>query len=354
MIRDAQEAFKDSSLFESWFQREQYHRDSQSHNQKRKRTSRKQRQPIQVKIGHGGTLDPMATGVLVLGIGSGTKSLKKFLECTKSYECVVLFGTATDSYDAVGAVVARKSYAHVTKTMVEEALATFRGKIMQRPPIFSALRVQGKKLYEYAREGKEVPVEIQERPVEVKSLELVEWMQGGQHKWRWPEEEAEPAAKSVAERVLHLEKKEAGEKRKRDEDDETGHPSEPSPSKRKRASQDEAGTAAHQQPTSPMGNPDHPPEQVHIPPCPAPAARLRMTVTSGFYVRSLCHDLGHAVGSLGLMSSLVRTRQADFELGKNVLPYEDLAKGEEVWAKNLEPMLKAWATNEQEDDVSAH
>lgn len=82
------------------------------------------------------------------------------------------------------------------------------------------------------------------------------------------------------------------------------------------------------------------------PPSP-PAARLTMTVTSGFYVRSLCHDLGASLSSLGLMASLVRTRQADFELGKNVLEYEDLDKGEEVWGPKVEGMLEAW--NEKEE-----
>ena len=133
--------------------------ERENHNQKQKR-SRRARQPPQVKMGHGGTLDPLATGVLILGIGSGTKSLPQFLGCTKSYECTVLFGKATDTYDTEGKVVARKGYEHITKDMVEQALAKFRGKIMQKPPIFSALKVNGKKLYEYAREGKEVPIEI--------------------------------------------------------------------------------------------------------------------------------------------------------------------------------------------------
>jgi tRNA pseudouridine55 synthase len=76
-----------------------------------------------------------------------------------------------------------------------------------------------------------------------------------------------------------------------------------------------------------------------------PAAMLRMTVTSGFYVRSLCHDLGEAVGSQAIMAQLTRTRQAQFELGNNVLEYSDLAKGEDVWAKGVEEMLDVWNAN---------
>jgi tRNA pseudouridine55 synthase len=67
-----------------------------------------------------------------------------------------------------------------------------------------------------------------------------------------------------------------------------------------------------------------------------------MTVTSGFYVRSLCHDLGAAVGSLGCMAALVRSRQGDFELGKNVFEYADLAQGEEHWAPKVRQMLDDW------------
>jgi tRNA pseudouridine55 synthase len=71
-----------------------------------------------------------------------------------------------------------------------------------------------------------------------------------------------------------------------------------------------------------------------------------MTVTSGFYVRSLAHDLGAAVGSLALMSSLVRTRQGNFELGQNVLEYDDLATGEDEWAPKIGSMLAEWKGNE--------
>jgi len=157
-----------------------------------------------VKIGHGGTLDPMATGVLIAGVGKGTKSLQSFLTCTKSYEAVVLFGAATDTYDAVGKVVARAPYSHVTEEMVRDALGKFRGKIMQRPPIFSALWIDGKRAYDYAREGKELPREMAERPVEVVELEMVEWMEGGSHGFAFPEKVAEEGEMTAAEKLLRL------------------------------------------------------------------------------------------------------------------------------------------------------
>lgn len=354
VIRDVQKHFNPSNLFGPWLAKERERMERENHNQKQKR-SRRARQPPQVKMGHGGTLDPLATGVLILGIGSGTKSLPQFLGCTKSYECTVLFGKATDTYDTEGKVVARKGYEHITKDMVEQALAKFRGKIMQKPPIFSALKVNGKKLYEYAREGKEVPIEIEARDVETETLEMTEWMEGGTHSYHWPQVEAETSEKELANKVLHLdgdktpepevskasevEVAEAGEKRKRDETvgSAVGIPEH----KRVKAEGEseavssaltETGSTEEAQPATPAQRD----------PCPAPACRLRMTVTSGFYVRSLCHDLGAGVGSLGMMASLARTRQGEFELGKNVFEYEDLEKGEEHWAPQIQQMLDNW------------
>ena len=83
-----------------------------------------------------------------------------------------------------------------------------------------------------------------------------------------------------------------------------------------------------------------------------PAVKLRMTVTSGFYVRSLSHDLGEAVGSLACMSELVRTRQGDFEMGRNVMEYEELDKGEDVWGPQVEKLLEEWEGRNAELDDS--
>ncbi|THW90286.1 tRNA pseudouridine synthase B [Aureobasidium pullulans] len=325
-LRDLQGYLNPSKTFSPWIAAEKAKRDADAGNGKRR--TRKQKQAVQVKLGHGGTLDPLATGVLVVGVGSGTKKLQGFLDCTKVYETVVVFGAASDTYDTEGKVVKRAPYQHVTKDMVEEALKKFRGEIMQKPPIFSALRVQGKRLYEYAREGKEVPIEIQERPVTVSQLDCVEWLEPGTHKYHWPEKEAEEEEKKVADKLLPQLPEDtqatAGQEAQPDTED----------LKRKREGSDgpeakkiksEGAEAADQAPTV---DADAPKEDRG--PCPAPAARLRMTVSSGFYVRSLCHDLGAAVGSLGLMAALERSRQGEFELGRNVLEFEDLEKGEDL------------------------
>lgn len=330
---------------------------------KRTKKVKQMKHGMQVKMGHGGTLDPMATGVLILGVGSGTKSLQNFLGCTKSYEAVLLFGRATDSYDSMGKVVARKPFEHVTREKVEAALGKFRGKIMQRPPIFSALRVDGKRLYEYAREGKALPREIEERPVEVKELEITEWMEGGTHEYHWPEAEAGQEEKVFADKILHFGDQSspkpedeavaetiAGDKRKRGDNDETiagaVEPSGPPSTKRTKSDGESMASGA-----LPADATTDTPAATTRPPCPAPACRIRMTVTSGFYVRSFCHDLGAAVDSLGLMAELSRTRQGDFELGKNVFEYGELAKGEEVWAPQVRKMLDDWQEGHSEEKL---
>jgi tRNA pseudouridine55 synthase len=332
---------------------------------------------MNVKIGHGGTLDPLATGVLILGIGSGTKKLGPFMtECNKQYEAVLLFGAATDTYDTEGKVLSHKPYEHVTREAVEIALQKFKGQIMQKPPIYSALRVQGKRMYEYAREGKELPIEIKERPVSVLDIEVIEWMEGGTHPWHWPEQEAELEDKLVARKALHIEgdvsaSEEASSisaKRKREDTapgpddaspellDKRVKTEEQTPSGQPSRSTDDLPTSNAEVQTANKENPasaiDVPggdstaPETATRPPCPAPACRIRMDVTSGFYVRSLCHDLGAEVGSLGIMASLVRTRQGQFKLGTNVLPFEDVSKGEEIWGPKVESLLKQWQENE--------
>jgi tRNA pseudouridine55 synthase len=311
-------------------------------------------------MGHGGTLDPMATGILIIGVGNGTKELQGFLECTKSYETVVLFGASTDSYDVKGKVMAKAAYSHVTKEKVEEALAQFRGKIMQIPPIFSALRVNGKKMYEYAREGKDIP-ELEGRPVEVEELELVEWLEGGSHDYTWPVNEAAEEEKTAAEKLLYMSTESSSRKRKRNgnsEEQEAGDTQLELKGKKAKVDTKEETVESPVIVTEPAEGSDlmsgaiKPAAEVALSPEIGtqaaeqaerpPAARLRMTVTSGFYVRSLCHDLGKAVGSLGTMAALARTRQGYFELGKNALEYDDLEKGEDVWGPKVKSFLETW------------
>lgn len=124
------------------------------------------------KVGHTGTLDPMATGVLVISIGKGTKTSDYILSSDKVYEAKIKLGVLTDSYDITGKILEEEDV-HFTEEEIKDALIKLTGKISQRPPIYSALKVKGKKLYEYAREGKDV--EIKKRDVEIYKIELLDF-----------------------------------------------------------------------------------------------------------------------------------------------------------------------------------
>ncbi|KKK19329.1 hypothetical protein AOCH_006637, partial [Aspergillus ochraceoroseus] len=373
VIRKLQHHFNPSDLFKPWLDTERARRNRESNFQRKRRRS----QRLDVKIGHGGTLDPLATGVLVTGVGKGTKHLNDFLGCTKTYETVVLFGAETDTYDRLGKIVRRAPYEHITRDAVEKALEQFRGKIMQHPPIFSALKVQGKKLYEYAREGKEPPIEIKPRPVEVSDLRIVEWYEPGTHEYQWPEEEAPAEEKAVAEKLLAkddaLPVAESVEKADADGSSSSAKRKSPPPAEtpkneeqEEEEEEDASGAAAKKQKISaegdaaPSAQPDSKPSETPAPsttitaepqsdtssepPKSQPAAvKITMTVSSGFYVRSLAHDLGKALGSCALMSSLIRSRQAHFNLdSEQILEYKDLDAGEEVWGPKVQRFLDEW------------
>jgi len=110
----------------------------------------------QRRIGHAGTLDPMATGLLVIAVGSATRLLRFATETTKTYTGTVQFGSATDSLDADGVVVATKDVPPLSVALVQAAATQMLGPQQQIPPMVSAIKIDGKKLYELAREGKEV------------------------------------------------------------------------------------------------------------------------------------------------------------------------------------------------------
>ena len=126
-----------------------------------------------LKIGHGGTLDPMATGVLPVCIGAATRLSKFVLSGSKSYLMSAELGVSTDTYDSEGAESNRQGYSSVKSTDVKSILSEFRGEIDQVPPMYSAIKKDGQPLYKLARQGKTVPREP--RKVEVHKLELTTW-----------------------------------------------------------------------------------------------------------------------------------------------------------------------------------
>lgn len=347
----------------------------------------------QVKIGHGGTLDPLATGVLIVGIGSATKLLNQFLTCTKTYETTIVFGASTDSYDRAGRILTKRPYDHITREKVEALLPSFRGKQVQIPPLYSALKMDGKPLYEYAREGKPIPREIKGREVEAVEVELVEWYEPGKHNHRWPIEEAEAAERNLAEQVWRISKQQESAKNLTPEEKEVedqaiaAHESfkeefekrqdkliRDSPKPKSRHSRNSKEPPMMSGALGQLPQPAYSKRGAnHVPELPGkdspltwndegpPAVKIRLTVTSGYYIRSFCHDLGAKLDSAALMAELARTRQSDFEVGgATTLEYDDLFKGEEVWAPQLTEALLHWnkkgdeapETNGKKDNAS--
>eukprot|EP01038_Epipyxis_sp_PR26KG_P008926 gene8926-12037_t len=127
---------------------------------------------VKIKVGHGGTLDPLAEGVLVLGIGSGTKSLTDYLSGSKGYLAKAVLGKEMDTLDITGTVVEAVDSSHITTELLQQLIPEFTGNITQVPPMYSALKKDGKKLYELARQG--IEVEREARNLTVYRLSLIE------------------------------------------------------------------------------------------------------------------------------------------------------------------------------------
>jgi tRNA pseudouridine55 synthase len=204
------------------------------------------------RVGHAGTLDPAATGVLPVLIGQATRLAEYLVDATKAYEAVVELGVVTDTYDAEGDVVARQDASGVTREQVEGALAAFRGDFLQAPPAFSALKRDGVPLYKRARRGEHV--EVESRPVRVDELNITSW---------------DP-----------------------------------------------------------------------------PRVSLNVECAKGFYVRSLAHDLGAALGVGGTLASLRRSRVGPFRV-EDAAGVEELAAAFEAgeWRRYLwapDEVLLAW------------
>lgn len=123
------------------------------------------------RIGHTGTLDPMVTGVLPLCLGRSTRVVEYVQERPKAYEATILLGIATDTEDISGEVIERAKVTNITVDQVRQVLQSFVGEIDQVPPMFSAVKVDGKRLYELAREGK--TVERKSRKVTIYDIELL-------------------------------------------------------------------------------------------------------------------------------------------------------------------------------------
>ncbi len=124
------------------------------------------------KVGHAGTLDPLATGVLLLCTGKATKKIEELQSHTKEYVAEIMLGATTPSFDMEHPVNATYPHEHITREMVEETLKRFVGDIEQRPPLFSACKVDGKRAYDLARKGSDM--ELAPKPIRIDSIELLQ------------------------------------------------------------------------------------------------------------------------------------------------------------------------------------
>lgn len=122
------------------------------------------------RVGHAGTLDPLATGVLVILLGKCTKLFNQFVQFDKAYQATLLLGTVTDSADIHGKVLKKSCYDHITGGQINAAFQRFEGEIEQIPPMVSAIKFKGRKLYQLARKG--IEVERSPRKILIKELRL--------------------------------------------------------------------------------------------------------------------------------------------------------------------------------------
>ena len=208
------------------------------------------------KVGHGGTLDPLASGVLPIALGEATKLCGRMLDATKSYDFTIRFGEETDTLDAEGEVVAT-SEVRPTLQQIETVLPRFIGEIEQVPPAYSALKIGGKAAYARARAGEEF--ELQARRVTVHRLQILP----GTGRWQ-PEAD--------------------------------GGAPEPTPLPHHHASH---------------GPPPRSGEDLN-------EITLSATVSKGTYIRSLARDIAHALGTVGHVSYLRRTRAGPFSLERAI------------------------------------
>lgn len=210
-----------------------------------------------LKVGHAGTLDPLATGMLIVCAGKATKIAEELQAHEKEYVATVEFGATTASFDLEQPVDQYFPYEHITREKVEEALKGFIGEQEQVPPMFSAKIIGGVRAYEYARAGE--PIELRKSLIEIKEIELLDWLEAGEA----AAEEPVDVPKNDLEAVRHIHNYHTAE-------------------------------------TVSDGS--------------RPRAVLRIRCSKGTYIRSLARDLGLALESGAYLTALRRTASGTFTL----------------------------------------
>lgn len=270
-----------------------------------------------VKIGHGGTLDPLARGVLIVGVGAGTKQLNHYLgECTKTYETWAVLGQSTTTGDSEGAVTVQTETGHVTLDSIRHAAEKFVGKISQTPPVYSALKVDGKPLYEYAREGIPIPRDIKARNVVVHEMTVHDDFGPRPEYGALPVDTAEDSVGQALFRNPTL-------------NDHDLCYSEEYMASDVHSEDDKRTDVAPK-----LLDPTHPTTEE------LPVFHATMSVSSGTYIRSLVSDIGRAARTSAYMAELIRTKQGEWELNKNVFAMSDFtSRSEVIWGLALLKVL---------------
>ncbi|KAF8974932.1 hypothetical protein BGZ46_009581 [Entomortierella lignicola] len=236
-----------------------------------------------VKIGHGGTLDPLARGIIVVGMGSGCKKLHNMSASSKVYIAEARLGFSSSTLDSTGSLVATGPTDHVTRASLIKALDEFKGEITQTPPLYSALSMDGKRLYDYAREGVDLPREIPSRKVQIHELGLLSFPDDTtvqdpsleQYGFRGCKDGVITAIPTP---TLNLKSK----------------------FQSKRAT------------NSSVMDPNH----VPVPAMPLGVIfHIRVHCSSGTYIRTLISDIATRLGTVGHMTDLLRVEQSGFKLG---------------------------------------
>lgn len=319
-----QHALNNSNVFSKEIQRATAERIKQYQEQTGKKASkRKLRKVSKVKMGHGGTLDPLASGVLVIGIGTGTKKLSEYLSGTvKEYESEALFGTSTTSGDVEGEILSQNSVKQLDLNELKTVEEKFKGSLKQTPPIFAALKMDGKPLYEYAREGKPLPRAIEPRQVTIYDLKIFPDSLSRNHNYPLLRPTT-GQTKEVVERLnngllndpLYYSKEYCTKH---------GWEKETVEVQPKELSKDESEQIESQ-------GDDYR----------APLLHFKAQVSSGTYIRSLVNDIGKSMQSSSYMVKLIRLAQKEWSLEKqNVFKLEDFTeRDEKVWSKVLEEVL---------------
>lgn len=252
-----------------------------------------------LKVGHAGTLDPLATGVLLVCIGSACKKAQELQDHDKEYVARIRFGATTPSYDLEKEVDRRFPYAHISAAAVQEALKGFLGEQEQVAPLFSAKSVDGVRAYEMARKlyksGSFSEIDaaaletLQRSRIVISELELLDFVPAGVSVI--PEGQGIPSAKEKA--------------------DAEGIPCPPETSLREPV---RANVSGGMSPSGAMSNAS---ERIHVADTSAlglPEAAVRIVCSKGTYIRAFARDLGEALGSGAHLGGLVRSRSGDFRV----------------------------------------